>query len=196
MLLLILSGQSTSDFTLVTMALVGFFFIISICVTFYSRDVWSCAGLLSLSYFFIMTDVWEHHYTFILPFLVLAWIRGRPEDKARWVPFVLALLMSLPFMPLIEIASGLGAGAPPSTWSLGWRVLYHSSKVVPALIFYIWLLMTALRSPKADSLLEFYQNAWRDLVSGENPPIQAGIMVSEEIGIEERNSISQNGISV
>jgi hypothetical protein len=93
--------------------------------------------------------------------------------------------MSLPIMPLIEIASGLGSSVHPITWGLSWQIIYHSSKVVPALIFYIWLLGTALRSPKADSILEFYQNGWKDLVSGENPTIEAGILVREEHAVSD-----------
>ena len=108
MLLYYFFGESTNDFRAITGLLVGIFFLLSIFATFYSRDVWSCAGLFSLTYFFIMTDVWEHHYTFILPLLVLAWIRGRPEDRARWIPLALVLFMSLPMMPIIDFLSGAG----------------------------------------------------------------------------------------
>jgi hypothetical protein len=185
MLLYYLLGESTNDFRVVTGLLIGVFFLLSTVTTFYSRDVWSCAGLFSLTYFFIMTDVWEHHYTFLLPFLVLAWIRGRPEDKARWVPFALVLIMSLPAMPIIEFLSDAGPGVHPITWSLIWQIVYHSSKVVPALIFFGWLLVTAFRLPRADSDLESvedtFQNVWDGLTTGSNPTIEGGILVQREM---------------
>ncbi|MBY8998891.1 MAG: DUF2029 domain-containing protein, partial [Candidatus Thorarchaeota archaeon] len=147
MLLYYLLGGPITNSTVVTGTLIGVFFVLAIGATLYSRDVWASAGLFSTTYFFIMVDVWEHHYTFILPLLVLAWIRGRPEDKARWVPFVLVLLLSVPIMPIISFLSGSGPGVHPITWSLVWQIIYHSSKVVPALIFFGWLLVTAFRSP-------------------------------------------------
>jgi hypothetical protein len=180
MLIFYLIGQSTNDFRVITGLLMGIFFVIAAIATLYSRDVWSCAGLLSLTYFFIMTDVWEHHYTFILPLLVLAWIRGRPEDKARWVPIALVLLMSIPMLPIVVFLSGVAVGVHPITWNPIWQIVYHSSKVVPTLIFYGWLLMTAFRSPREASILgsvtATFRNAWDGLINGSSPPIEAGIL--------------------
>ena len=185
MLLYYLLGEPSSDFSGIIGLTIGVFFITAIGATIYSRDVWACSGLFCTSYFFIMTDVWEHHYTFLLPLLVLAWIRGRPEDKARWVPFALVLIMSLPMMPIIEFLSGVGLGVHPINWSLVWQIVYHSSKVVPALIFYAWLLVTAFRSPRADSGLEsvtdIYRNAWNGLITGRNPTIEEGVLVRREM---------------
>jgi len=181
MLLFYLLGQPSGDFRSVTGLLIGVFFMLAIAATLYSRDLWACSGLFSTAYFFVMTDVWEHHYTFILPLLVLAWFRGRPEDKARWVPFVLVLLMSVPIMPIIVFLSGVGPGVHPITWSPVWQIIYHSSKIVPALIFFGWLLVMAFRSPRADSslasVLDSFRNAWIGLISGSNPTIEGGILV-------------------
>jgi hypothetical protein len=193
MLLFYLLGESSGDFRDITGLLVGVFFVLATVATLYSQDVWSCAGLFSMTYFFIMTDVWEHHYTFILPLLVLAWIRGRPEDKARWVPFALVLVMSVPAMPIIAFLSG--SGAHPITWSPIWQIIYHSSKVLPTLIFFGWLLVTAFRSPRANSGLEsvvdFYRNAWNGLITGCNPIIEAGIQVrnGKEEEKEDRETV-------
>ena len=191
MLLYYFFGESTNDFRAITGLLVGIFFLLSIFATFYSRDVWSCAGLFSLTYFFIMTDVWEHHYTFILPLLVLAWIRGRPEDRARWIPLALVLFMSLPLMPIVDFLSGAALGAHPINWSIGWQIIYHSSKVVPSLIFYGWLLFTALQSPRDDNILEStthaFRNAWTGLVKGSTPRIEGGILVHREIEMDGEN---------
>ncbi len=181
MLILRISGQPAGDFWFTTAIFVGVFFTLAIIANLYSRDVWSCAGLFATSYFFIMTDVWEHHYTLILPLLVLAWIRGRPEDKARWIPLMLVLLLSLPMMPIIEVLSGLGPGVHPSNWSQLLLIIYHSSKVIPVLIFYGWLLITAYRTPREDSFLmsatEAFRNAWNGLITGSSPRIVEGILV-------------------
>ncbi len=185
MLLYYLLGESTNDFRVITGLLVGLFFLLSTIATFYSQDVWSCVGLFALTYFFIMTDVWEHHYTFLLPLLVLAWIRGHPNDKARWVPIVLVVMMSLPIMPIIELLSGAGPGVLPITWSLVWQLVYHSSKVVPAIIFYGWLFVTAFRTPRADSDLKNVEDtvhiAWIGLTTGSNPTIEGGLLVRREL---------------
>ena len=158
--------------------------MLAIIATLYSRDVWVCAGLFSLTYFFILTDVWEHHYTFLLPFLVLVWIRGRPQDKGRWIPLVLLLLMSLPMLPIVAFLSGLSPGAHPITMSSLWQIVYHSSKVVPTLVFFGWLFLTAFRSPRKDrfldSITEAIHFAWNGLITGSSPPIEGGILERAE----------------
>ncbi|MHA2076893.1 MAG: glycosyltransferase family 87 protein [Candidatus Thorarchaeota archaeon] len=184
MLLYYLLGEPGSDFSIITGLLIGIFFVISIVTTFYSRDVWACAGLFSLVFFFIMFHVWEHHYTFLLPLLVLAWIRGRPEDKSRWVPLILVLLMSLPMLPIVELLSGVSTGIDPLTTDTLWLIVYHSSKVLPALAFYGFLLILAFRSPRKVSFLESardtYLKAWNSLVLGISPTIEGGILVQEK----------------
>ncbi|MHA2021727.1 MAG: glycosyltransferase family 87 protein [Candidatus Thorarchaeota archaeon] len=196
MLLYYLFGEPSRNFSVVTGFLIGVFFVLAFSATLYSRDVWTCAGLFSITYFFIMTDVWEHHYSFILPFLVLAWIRGRSVDKARWIPITLVLLLSLPAMPIIEFLSGLGPGVHPISWDPVLQILYHSSKVVPALIFYGWLLATAFRSPRADGGLESvskaFQNAWKRLNRGSTRIIKGGIIVRTELEIAEGFSESSS----
>ena len=179
MLILILIGEPSGDFSGITILLIGIFFVLASVATFYSRDVWACSGLFLITYFFIMTDVWEHHYTIILPFLVLAWIRCRPEDNARWVPIVLIILMSLPMMPIIEFLSGMGPSVHPLFWNPIWQIIYHSSKVVPALIFYGWLMLTAVRYPR-NSLFDTFRNAWEGLIKGRNPSMEAGVLVNNE----------------
>ncbi|TFF94512.1 DUF2029 domain-containing protein [Candidatus Thorarchaeota archaeon] len=180
MLIFYLIGEATGDFRAVTVLLAGVFLAVSLIATLHSRDVWSCAGLFALSYFFIMTDVWEHHYTFILPFLVLAWVRGKPEDRARWVPVTVTLLLSLPAMPIVAFVSGASPGANPGTWDLIWQILYHSSKVVPTLVFYGWLLFTATRYSRTvlPSTGGTMRGLWDALIKGVKPPIERGILVS------------------
>ncbi|MGY5878933.1 MAG: hypothetical protein RTV31_01725 [Candidatus Thorarchaeota archaeon] len=189
MLLYYLFGEQTRDVSVLTILLVLIFLGLASFATLYSRDVWSCAGLFSVSYFFIMLDVWEHHYTFLIPLLVLGWIRGGPKDRARWVPVLLALVLSIPAIPVVHFLSGIGPGVHPIDWSLIWQIVYHSSKVVPALIFYGWLLVTAFRYPRADRdiecFLDPFRNAWNGLINGSNPIAQGGILYRAETENEE-----------
>ena len=188
MLIFYLIGQSTNDFHAITGLLIGIFVVLAAVATLYSRDVWSCVSLLSLTYFFIMTDVWEHHYTFVLPLLVLAWIRGNPEDKVRWIPIVLTIVMSLPMLPIVAFLAGAGPSVQPITWAPVWQILYHSSKVVPSLVFYLWLLLTAFRYPRESSfsrsIVNVFRNAWSGLITGQSPTIGAGILEPSDIASE------------
>lgn len=192
MLLYYLFGEQSRDVAGLTILLVVIFLGLASFATIYSRDVWSCAGLFSVSYFFIMLDVWEHHYTFLVPLLALAWIRGGSKDRARWVPVLLSLVMSLPALPIVQLLSGIGTGVHPIDWAPFWQIIYHSSKVVPALIFYGWLLFTAIRYPRAesslDSILDPFRNAWNGLITGSNPKAEGGILVRSDMKREEEES--------
>lgn len=176
-------GEFSRDFVSITILMIIFFIGLAIFTTLFSRDVWACAGMFSLSYYFVMLDVWEHHYTFLLPFLVLLFIRGRPTDRARWIPLLLALVMSIPIIPVIRILSGVDPSIHPIYWDIGWQILLHSSKVVPALIFYVWLMITAVRSPRDDNFLDgfvkIFHHAWAGLVSNISPKAEGGILILE-----------------
>ena len=163
-------GEFSRNFSSITVVLILFFIGLAIFTTLFSRDVWACTGMFALSYFFVMLDVWEHHYTFLLPFFVLLFIRGRPTDRARWIPLVLTLIMSIPIIPVIRLLSGVDPSVHPINWSIEWQILLHSSKVVPALIFYFWLMIIAVRFPRAnntlDSLLGIFRDAWTGFLTG------------------------------
>lgn len=184
MLLYYLFGEQSRDASFLTVLLVLVFLSMAFFATLYSRDVWSCTGLFATSYFFIMLDVWEHHYTFLIPILVLAWIRGGPKDRARWVPVLLTLIMSIPAIPVVQFLSGVGTGVHPIDWDLMWQILYHSSKVVPALIFYVWLFIIAFQYPRSvngvEGFLDSFRNAWNGLISGKSPMGRGGILVQVE----------------
>jgi len=189
MLIYYLLGEPGADFSAITGLLFGLFFLITFVATLYSRDLWICAGLFSILYFFIMFDVWEHHYTFLLPLLVLAWLRGHHEDRSRWVPLILVLVMSIPMLPIVEFLSGIDPVLHPINMEPIWLIVYHGSKVIPALIFYVWLYMMAFRSPRVESLEESAQEAyllaWKNLISGSYPRVEGGIIVQEDENTSE-----------
>ncbi|MFW9813434.1 MAG: glycosyltransferase 87 family protein [Candidatus Thorarchaeota archaeon] len=191
MLLYYLLGEPGPDFAVITGLIIGIFLVLTIGTTFYSRDVWACAGMFSLLFFFIMFDVWEHHYTFLLPIMVLMWIRGEPGKMSRWVPFILTLLMSIPMLPLVEFLAGAAPGVHPINLDPVWLIVYHSSKVVPALILYVWLMRKALQSTRDEEILGSTQNAyimaWNNLIAGSYPTIEGGIIIQKELGTIERD---------
>jgi hypothetical protein len=184
MLLYYLLGEPSFDPRIITGLFIGIFFVIAFFATIYSRNVWACSMLFATTYFFIMTDVWEHHYTFILPLLVLAWIQAPPEGKTRWVPFALVLVLSIPILPIVQILSGLSPGIHPRALAPVWQIVYHSSKVVPTLTFFGWLLLVAYRFPRkntfAESFLNTFRNAWNGLNTGRSLAIEGGIQVRTE----------------
>ncbi|MFW9844449.1 MAG: hypothetical protein ACFFEV_07725 [Candidatus Thorarchaeota archaeon] len=197
MLLYYVLGEQIRDVSWLTILLAVVFLGLAGFATLYSRDVWSCAGLFSASYFFIMLDVWEHHYTFLLPLLVLAWIRGGPKDSARWLPVVLTLIMSIPTLPIIQSVSGIGIDVHPMEWDSIWQIFYHSSKVVPALIFFVWQMIIAFRYPRADSgpksLLSIFKNTYNGLIAGNNPVAFGGVLVQEDAEqVSEEREIQVN----
>ncbi len=184
MLILYLFSLPGGDFRVITLLLAGIFITLSLVAMLYSRDIWSCSALFALSYFFIMTDVWEHHYTFLLALLVLGWIRGGPNDRLRWVPVLLTLLMSIPMMPIISLLSGADPGVNPINWEPMWSVLYHSSKVVPALILYCWFFWTSLAYPRENGTL---RTLWPAFALGEEPTVMKGLLVQSVPVASEEN---------
>lgn len=190
MLLYYLLGEPGSDFLIITGLLLGSFLVVSMAATLYSRDVWVTSGLFSLLYFIIMFDVWEHHYNFLLPFLVLAWLRGSPGSKSRWVPLLLTLIMSVPMLQIAEFLSGIDPGTHPISMDTLWLILYHSSMALPAVIFYGWLLVMAFRSPRSEGFVnsaqEAYMIGWANLVNGDSPTIEKGLVVQNDYVDNER----------
>jgi len=194
MLIYYVFGEFSRDFSSITVMLIIFFIGLALFITLFSRDVWASAGMLVLSYYFVMLDVWEHHYTFLLPFLVLAFIRGSSKNRGRWIPLVLALVMSIPIIPTIRMLSGIDPSIHPIYWDIGWQIVLHSSKVVPALVFYFWLMIIAVRSPRADTIVvsmrSIFQDAWNGLTSGNSPNAVGGILLTKDSDMNESQSQS------
>lgn len=98
----------------------------------------------SSGYLLAYRDVWEHHYTLLLPPLVLmALRRHRP---IVWLPsFLVAALPTL--FSFVDIP-GIGRlGDPQAHWSTATSLLYHAGKPIAAL----WLLVGAAASTRKQS---------------------------------------------
>ena len=95
--------------------------------------------------------------------------------------------MSIPIIPVIQILSGVGTSIHPIYWSIEWQIVLHSSKVVPALIFYLWLMIITMRSPRANNLLDsflgIFRDAWTGLITGRSPKAEGGIILIKQ-GLE------------
>jgi hypothetical protein len=97
-------------------------------------------------------------------------------------------------IPIITLFSGMSPSIHPIDWSPIWSIIYHGGKVIPALIFYLWLLVTALRSPRRkdfmESITDTFRIAWNGLKTGKNPTVEGGILIQRESKLEENATIS------
>ena len=127
---------------LVNIILISSFFGISILATIYTKDYLIAASLFACSYFLAFSGIWEHHFTFILPFLVVLWIRG---DNRKWW-FLIFILLALPtpfyFFELFNL------------WNLPFSIIYKSSKTIPMLILFILLLIKAYKNPRQENYID------------------------------------------
>ncbi len=80
-------------------------------------------SLWVLVYFIIYGKVWEHHYSFLLPILVLLYLRKTLSRKLTVICYLL-LAVPTPFLALRYL----------DVYPM--RVVYHSFKVIPVLILF------------------------------------------------------------
>ena len=100
------------------------------------------ASLWTLLYFLLYKDVWEHHLTLLLPFLILALLRA--PSPLLWI-LTLSFLLPSPFV-LYDLPR-LGVNVDPQPyWSFGASVVQHAWRVVPLVILYGTWLYEAFRT--------------------------------------------------
>lgn len=98
-------------------------------------------ALWMTTYFLVYKDVWEHHYTMLLPFLVLVFLRG-PSSKVLVLFVLLAVPTPFRFFDVPGIAD------PQGFWNRWVSVAYHASKILPTILVYLLLCARILdRSP-------------------------------------------------
>jgi hypothetical protein len=99
--------------------------------------------------------------------------------------------MSIPIIPIIRIISGVDPSIHPIHWSIEWQILLHSSKVVPALFFYFWLMIIASRFPRSKNLLDsfigIFKNALNGIITGRFPEAEGGILVENNLELEDNS---------
>lgn len=134
------------------MIILGFFLILS------SRrkiSLFIPAGLVAASFFFISREVWEHHYTLLLPFFILYFIDARKPDILFCMAFVLCALPT--FFIFFNMAGPLGENALNLTLRPVAGLLYFLIKPLGVILFIVALLKIALKhetfsSPRADEI--------------------------------------------
>lgn len=99
---------------------------------------WLLAAVWTCSYFLIYKDVWEHHLTLLLPFMVL----GLLHRPSRLLAVIVALL-ALPSPFVFYDIPKLGFNVDPQPYFPLWiSILHHSWRVVPLVVLYVlWLRM-------------------------------------------------------
>jgi len=107
---------------------------VSVFIHIYSkkRDSLDLVVLWICTFFVAFKFVWEHHFVMLIPVLAVEYTR----NNKRSIGF-LWLLFALPTMfYFLDIDLGGGYTEVQSYWSDSTSFLYHSSKILPMLIFY------------------------------------------------------------
>ncbi len=139
-------------------------------------------------YIIVFKDVWEHHYLMILPLLILLFIRGKNGSTAALVMWAALALptahMFIEWWIIIAEPAGIVRDAsfdPQVYWPHGMSVLYHTTKAVPIVIFYLFLLRNSFSTGQAIPLRQYTQRGysvaiylWRLL--NERVPVQPAII--------------------
>ncbi len=94
------------------------------------------------AFFLVYKDVWEHHYVFLLPVLVVLYLR-RPEP---WLLVAFALLALPTPLYFLDLYPGVkGSIDPERAWSLWTSLAYRSTKLLPVALVWGWQLGLLLR---------------------------------------------------
>ena len=123
--------------------------------------IWMCVYLI------VFKDVWEHHYLMLLPFLVMLFIRGRNGSTAALVTWaLLALPTAHVFIEWWIIAfepAGVVRDAsfdPQVYWPSSLSILYHATKPVPLVIFFLFLLRNSFSTGQVIPVRTYMQRGF------------------------------------
>lgn len=132
-----------ANFRLVRSALTLALLVPAFWVTWRRRAApfWLLAAVWTSLYYLIYKDVWEHHTTLLLPFLVLCLWR-----TPSWWIGGLTLLLALPSPFIFYDIPQLGFNVDPQPFfSSNVSLLHHSWRVVPLVLVYAHLVWLASR---------------------------------------------------
>lgn len=94
------------------------------------------------AFFLVYKDVWEHHYVFLLPVLVVLYLR----QPSPWLLLAFALIALPTPLFLLDIYPGVkGSIDPERSWDLGASLFYRSAKLLPVAGVWAWQLQQMLR---------------------------------------------------
>ncbi|MBN1880006.1 DUF2029 domain-containing protein [bacterium] len=115
--------------------------------------IWVCIYFLTYKY------VWEHHYIMILPVLSA----GMVDKRLRYWTLALWLFCALP-TPYFWFNNPMLA-MPQLEWNLTKRIFYHSTKIIPLLVFFLRLVGESFRDKftKSGSNSQHHASAQLDI---------------------------------
>ncbi|MFX1395307.1 MAG: glycosyltransferase family 87 protein [Promethearchaeota archaeon] len=135
------------------------FFGLSTLATIYSKDYLVNLSLFACSYFLAFSGIWEHHFTFILPFLILLWIRD--NNRKSW--FLIFILLALPTPFYIFETLNL--------WDFPFYLLNRCTKNIPMMVLFILLMKKAYENPRQEtfkgSINDFFNSIYIGLKTPE-----------------------------
>ena len=143
---------------LINIILISTFFGLSTLATIYTKDYLVAVSLFACSYFLAFSGIWEHHFTFILPFLIILWIRD--ENRKFWFLIFLLLALPTPFY-FFEIFN---------LWDFPFSLLYRSSKTLPMLILFLLLLIRAYKNPRQETFVDSLKKVANSIYIGLKEP--------------------------
>jgi hypothetical protein len=133
-------------YAITRMAVTGLLLAPAVWCTFRARrtPVWQLGALWTCAYFLIYKDVWEHHLTLLLPFLVLSILRA-PSRITTWV----VVLLALPSPFVFYDVPGIGFNIDPQPlFSPEVSLLHHSWRVLPLLALYLHWVASIVRAER------------------------------------------------
>jgi len=142
-----------SNSRFINIILLIIFFGLSGIATVYSEDYLVSISLFASSYFLVFSGIWEHHFTFLLPFIIILWIRD--ESRIKWFLIFLVFALPTPFYFLNVY----------NLWNLPFTLIYKASKTVPILIFFTLLLIKAYKNPRKTNIIETFRDFSNNLYS-------------------------------
>jgi len=138
----------------INLTLLIVFFGLSITATIYSKDYLVSMSLFVCSYFLAISGVWEHHFTFLLPFIIMLWIKH--DSRLKWLIIFILLAIPTPFYLIDSFG----------TWNLLSLLVYKCSKTVPLVILFIFLIIRAFKTPRQKDFLNSIRDIKNKIING------------------------------
>ncbi|MFX1394328.1 MAG: glycosyltransferase family 87 protein, partial [Promethearchaeota archaeon] len=144
--------------SLINIILLTIFFGLAMLTTLYSKDYLVSLSLFACVYFLAFSGIWEHHYTFLLPFIILLWMRD--NKRLKWFLIFLFLALPTPFFIFDML----------NLWDFPFLLLYKCSKSIPTLILFIILLKEAYKSPRQEKFIDSLKEVSKSIYIGFKEP--------------------------
>jgi len=131
-----------------------FFFGLSFIATIYSKDYFISMALFVCSSFFVTYAIFEQNFTFLLPFIIVLWIRS--DLRKKWFLVFLFLAIPTPFFIFESL----------DYWSIEFILIFKLFKIVPTIILFIFLLIKAFKTPREDKIINSIKEIKKNILFG------------------------------